>query len=74
MWVDCRVTAHFVIDKLNFMSFDNNFKPENSFIELADGNRRNNIALKKIITCISLVHSNGNLQLYPERYILYITI
>ena len=43
--VDCGATTHIVNDKNKFTSFDENFNPEVHFIELADGTRRNNIAL-----------------------------
>ena len=37
--VDTGATAHFLNDKSKFLKFDRDFKPENHYIELADGSR-----------------------------------
>ena len=37
-------TSHFIRNKFKFVSFDNIFDQAQHFIELADGQRRNNIA------------------------------
>ena len=37
--VDTGATAHILIDQSKFLKFDEDFKPENHYIELADGSR-----------------------------------
>ena len=37
--VDTGATAHILNDKSKFLKFDEDFKPENHYIELADGSR-----------------------------------
>ena len=39
MLVDTGATAHILNEKSKFLKFDDNFKPENHYIELADGSR-----------------------------------
>ena len=46
LMVDCGATAH-VTDDSCFWSIDESFKPGEHFIELADGKRANNVALKR---------------------------
>ena len=58
--VDCGATTHIVNDLSRFISFDENFDPKSHVIELADGNKVNNIALNRGSTCVSLIDSNGN--------------
>jgi hypothetical protein len=57
--VDCGATTHILRDESKFVSFDHTFDPQNHFIELADGSRANNIALKKGNAQVSIVDSNG---------------
>ena len=45
--VDCGATAHIITDESKFSSFDQSFKPKILYIELADGTRSNNVALKR---------------------------
>ncbi|CAB4035581.1 Retrovirus-related Pol poly from transposon TNT 1-94, partial [Paramuricea clavata] len=45
--VDCGATTHIITDQSKFSSFDQTFRPESHYIELADGTRSNNIALKR---------------------------
>ena len=45
--VDCGATAHIVTDDSNFCYIDEAFKPDDHYIELADGTKSNNIALKR---------------------------
>ena len=65
MLVDCGATiTHIVTDKSKFVSFDQNFNPSDHFIELADGTKKNNLALGKGTAvvklldtmCITIVH------------------
>lgn len=39
--------THIVTSDSKFISFDNDFNPENHHTELADGTRSNNIAIKR---------------------------
>ncbi|KAJ8046483.1 hypothetical protein HOLleu_05166 [Holothuria leucospilota] len=45
--VDCGGTTHTVNDQSKFIRFDDDFKPADHYIELADGKRTNNIAMRK---------------------------
>ena len=47
MLVDCGATTHIINDERKFSKFDASFQPEKHFIELANGEKRNNIALKR---------------------------
>ena len=57
--VDCGATAHIITDKEKFSSFEKNFDPSKHFIELADGNRSNNIVLGKGKATTVLYDVNG---------------
>ena len=45
--VDCGATTHIINDERKFSKFDTSFQPEKHFIELANGEKCNNIALKR---------------------------
>ncbi len=45
--VDCGATTHIINDESKFVSFEKSFNPEEHYIELADGSRTNNVAVKK---------------------------
>ena len=55
--VDCGATAHIVTNDSNFCYVDKDFKPEDHYIELADGTKSNNVALKR---------GNVKVQLHDE--------
>lgn len=57
--VDCGATKHVVKDLSKFLQFDENFNQEKYFIELADGTRTNNVAVKKGDANIVLNTSEG---------------
>ena len=57
--VDCGATTHVVTDASKFDHFDKHFNPEKHFIELADGTKANNVALKKGTVKVSLNTSEG---------------
>ena len=59
LMVDCGATTHVVTDASKFTSFDDKFDPNKHFIELADGTRANNIALKKGNAKVKLNTSKG---------------
>ena len=58
--VDCGATSHIVNEDKDFTSIDNSFKPEEHFIELANGTRSNNIAMKRGNVAICLHDEDGN--------------
>ena len=53
--VDCGATTHIINDISKFITFDTRFESDKHFIELANGSKSNNIALKR---------GNANVQLY----------
>lgn len=57
--VDCGATTHIVNDETMFSKFDPSFKPEKHFIELANGEKSNNIALKRGHVTIIIRDSTG---------------
>lgn len=59
--VDCGATSHIITDETKFVSIDESFQPEKHFIELADGKRFNNLALKRGDVMLSLI------DLYKRR-------
>ena len=60
--VDCGATTHIVHELDKFVRFDKHFNPQNHYIELADGSRSNNVALKKGDACVQLCDVNGNVH------------
>lgn len=58
MLVDCGATTHIVTDKSKFVCFDQSFSPSDHFIELADGSRKNNLALGKGTAVVKLLDTN----------------
>ena len=58
--VDTGATTRIIADESKFVRFDENFKPEKHYIELADGSRTNNIALKKGDARVTSYDSDGN--------------
>lgn len=45
--VDCGATSHIITDRDSFIKFDESFDPRSRYMELADGTRMNNVALKR---------------------------
>ena len=58
--VDCGATTHIVDKDENFIYVNPSFKPEEHFIELADGTRANNV-VKRGTIAISMRTANGNI-------------
>jgi len=56
--VDCGATSHIITDKSKFTSFDESFRPETHYIELANGSRSNNVALKRGDVRVTLVDTD----------------
>ena len=70
--VDCGATAHVVTCDSKFTSFDDKFDPGKHFIELADGTKTNNVALKRGTVKITLNTSSGKqveAELHDALYI-----
>ena len=44
--VDCGATSHIITERNSFTKFDESFNPKSHYMELADGTRMNNVALK----------------------------
>ncbi|MCW4346512.1 MAG: reverse transcriptase domain-containing protein [Candidatus Thiodiazotropha endolucinida] len=59
--VDCGATAHIITDETKFMRFDDTFNGDKHFMELADGTRANNVAVKRGDARITLQDKNGQL-------------
>ena len=57
--VDCGATTHIVNKDDNFTYVDSSFNPADHYIELADGSRSNNIALKRGTVTVYLKTSEG---------------
>ena len=70
--VDCGATTHIVNDLAQFICFDKDFNPDEHYIELADGSRSNNIALKKGIAKVTLQGTNGKAYNIGLENCLYI--
>lgn len=47
LMVDCGATSHIITEGSKFTRFDKTFNPQQHFMELADGTRENNVALKR---------------------------
>ena len=60
--VDTRATSHIIRDIERFKYFADSFKPDNHFIELADGTKTNGVSLKRGDAEICLVNANGNME------------
>jgi len=65
--VDCGATTHVVTNDFNFTHLDNSFDPAKHYIELADGTKSNNVALKKGTASVSLHTANGNSKCRTEE-------
>lgn len=70
--VDCGATSYIITDESQFVSFDESFRPENHFVELADGTRSNKAALKRGDANVSIVDVNGRRITASLKDALYI--
>ena len=70
--VDCGATAHIVNDESKFIYFDENYNPEEHFIELADGRRCNNVAKKRGTVTVEIRDENGELRKANLENALYV--
>ena len=60
--VDCGPTTHIINDASKFVLFEKNFNPNYHYIELADGSRTNNVAMKKGTAKLYLQDTDGNMH------------
>jgi len=60
--VDTGATAHILNDKSKFLKFDDEFKPENHYIELADGSRASGVVPAKGRPQVILHDVKGNVH------------
>ena len=70
--VDCGATAHIVNDDSNFTYVDESYRPEEHYIELADGKRTNNVAKKRGTVTVNIRDEAGELRkgcLYNALYV-----
>ena len=70
--MDCGATAHIITDQSKFSSFDQTFRPESHYIELADGTRSNNVALKRGNVNLPITDSTGRCVNASLKNALYI--
>lgn len=72
LMVDCGATSHIITEKDKFTRFDESFNPEKHYMELADGTRRNNVALKRGDAEVFLQDIEGKPALVTLRKALFI--
>ena len=70
--VDCGATTQIVNDLSQFICFDKDFNPDEHYIELADGSRSNNIALRKGTAKVTLQSRHGKAYNIGLENCLYI--
>ncbi|KAJ8031034.1 hypothetical protein HOLleu_27627 [Holothuria leucospilota] len=70
--VDCGATSHILTDVSKFIKFDSSFNPDNHFMELEDGTRRNNVAQKRGDAVVTLQDVKGNCIKATLKGVLYI--
>ena len=70
--VDCGATTHIINDESKFSKFDDKFAPEKHYIELADGTRSNNVALKRGDVEITIMDTTGKCVNARLKNALYI--
>ena len=70
--VDCGATTRIINDESKFSKFDDKFTPEKHYIELADGTRSNNVALKRGDVEIIIMDTTGKCVNATLKNALYI--
>ena len=70
--VDCGATARIVNTDENFSNDDPTFNSAEHYIELADGSRKNNVAVKRGTAVVFLRAQNGQLHEVKLENALYI--
>ena len=72
MLVDSGASSHIVTDDSRFCSIDIDFKPQNHFVELADGTKHNEFALKRGTIEVGLEDKSGKTVKMKLHHVLYI--
>ena len=72
--VDCGATAHIVNDDSKFIFIDENFNPEEHFIELADGRNCNNVAKKRGTATVEIRDEDGKWRKAKLENALYVPV
>ena len=70
--VDCGAATQIVNELSKFTSFDEDFNPNEHYIELADGSRSNNVVLKKGTAIVNLQDTQGKVSHIGLKKCLYI--
>ena len=60
--VDTGATSHMINDKRKFISFDTTFKPEQHYVEVADGRHSSDLVLARGNAEFEVIDSNGQIR------------
>ena len=69
--VDCGATSHIIIDIYMFHKLDESFKADKHYIEVANGERSNTVALKRGTADMKIVDSRGECVEIPHFHKTY---
>ncbi|XP_077355455.1 uncharacterized protein LOC144003264 isoform X1 [Festucalex cinctus] len=67
LMVDCGATSHIINEEDKFTTFDETFNPAKHYMELADGKRQNNVALKRGDAKVVLQEKKGCLDVTLKK-------
>ena len=70
--IDTGASSHIVTDISKFIKFNSTFQPEHHYIELADGRRSNNVALKKGTVVLKIKDKHNDVVDVKLHDVLYI--
>ena len=70
--VDCGATSHIITEEDAFAKFDETFNPNANYMELADGTRMNNVALKRGDAEMCLLDREGRCSKVTLKKALFI--
>ena len=70
--VDCGATTRIINNDSLFVSVDEGYKPEEHFIELADGSRSNNVEKKRGTALVNIQDEHGNVRESTLNNALYV--
>ena len=71
LMVDCGATSHIVNDRSRFITLDQNYKPRQHFIQLADGRRTNELVMAKGVALYEVLNCTGQVQEITLKNALY---
>ncbi|XP_061748966.1 uncharacterized protein LOC133547165 [Nerophis ophidion] len=74
LMVDCGATSHIITEKSKFTRFDDTFNPNKHYMELANGTRKNNVALKRGDAVVLLRNTEGKSVPVTLKNALFIPI